>query len=189
MPAPAKPTKKSKIKMTYVVTLILILLAGMSWGYAAYQQSAAEDAKLPKQALPKLLKDFRAYHKSQGKFPETFEHLQTIVWKRPKPPIFGDKGQSFTMRNYYYLLTQITPHALTLWAAPINEKYQEGNTYFLVVYPDRQDMWKGPALEPKDFVGLPVNPSEFQLTTMGLTKQITPQSKAQNSNAKNQPLR
>lgn len=183
----AKPaatgTRKTRMKMTYVVTLALLLLTGMSYAYMAYQSSAAEEAKLPKAALPKLLKDLRGYHKSQGKFPETFEQLQNVVWKHPKPPRFGDKGQSFTMRNYYYLLTQITPHAVTLWAAPINEKYQEGSTYFVVVYPDRHEVWKGPALEPKDFVGLPLNPSEFQLTTMGLTKQLTP-TKPQNANTK-----
>lgn len=182
----AKPaaigSKKFKMKVTFVLTVVLLILTGLSWGYAAYQQSAAEDAKLPKVALNKILKDLRSYHKNLGKFPESFEQVQDQVWKYPKPPRFADKGQSFTMRNYYYLLSQITPHAVTVWAAPINEKYHEGSTYFLVVYPDHEEVWKGAALEPKEFAGLPTNPTEYQLTTMGLTKQETPQKKAQTAN-------
>lgn len=175
--------KKMKMRMTFVVTLLLLVLTGLAWGYSAYERSAAEDAKLPKPALNKILKDLRAYHKTQGRFPESFEEVQSEVWKLPRPPRFGDKGQSFTMRNYYYLLTRITPHAATVWAAPINEKYREGNTFFLVVYLDREEVWKGAALEPKDFVGLPTNPTEFQLVTMGLTKQESRQ-KPQEPSAK-----
>jgi hypothetical protein len=160
--------------MTFVVTLILVVLTGLTYGYTVYQQSAAEEAKIPKPALNKLLKDLRGYHKLMGKFPETFDQVQEQVWKFPRPPRLGDKGQSFTMRNYYYLLTQVTPHAATIWAAPINEKYREGSTFFLVVYEEREDVWKGPALEPKEFATLPGNPTEYQLATMGLTKQQTP---------------
>jgi hypothetical protein len=189
----AKPAsigaKKFKFKLTYAVTLILLLLTGLAWGYSAYQRSAAEDAKLPKVALNKLIKDLRGFHKILGRFPETFEQVQDVVWKFPKPPRFADKGQSFTMRNYYYLLTQITPHAVTLWAAPINEKYHEGNTFFLVVYPDHEDVWKGAALEPKEFAALPLNPTEYQLATMGLTKQEPPQKKPQSANGNTQPFR
>jgi len=189
----AKPSaigaKKLKVKMTFVITLILLLCTGLAWGYSAYQQSVAADAKLPKVALNKLIKDLRGYHKTVGKFPESFEQLQTVVWKLPRPPRFADNGQSFTMRNYYYLLTQITPHAVTLWAAPINERYHEGNTFFLVVYPDREEVWKGAALEPKDFAELPANPTAFQLATMGLTKQEPPQKKAPAANAPFQSAR
>ena len=178
-------SRKFKIKMSFVVTLILLVLTGLTYGYTAYQHNADEEAKVPKPALNKIIKDLRGYHKGQGRFPDTFEQLQDQVWKYPKPPRFGDKGQSFTMRNYYYLLSQITPHAVTVWAAPINEKYREGNTFFLVVYADREEVWKGPALEPNEFAALPANPTEYQLATMGLTKQETPANK--NGAGKTQP--
>lgn len=189
----AKPSgigkQKFKMKMTYAVTLILIVLTGCAWGYSTYQQNAAEDAKLPKPAINKIIKDLRAFHKGKGKFPETFEQVQDEIWKYPRPPRFADKGQSFTMRNYYYLLTYVTPHAVTLWAAPINEKYHEGNTFFLVIYPDREDVWKGAALEPNEFAGLPTNPTEYQLATMGLTKQENPQDKKNQSQNVNNPFK
>jgi hypothetical protein len=163
--------RKLKFKMTYVVALLLVLMTGLTYGYTVYQQNAAEEAKVPKPALAKIVKDLRGFHKKNGKFPETFEQLQDAVWKLPKPPHFGDDGHSFTMHNYYYLLAQITPHAATIWAAPINERFREGATFFVVVFTDHEDVWKGPALEPNEFASLPSNPSEFQLATMGLTKQ------------------
>jgi hypothetical protein len=162
-----------KMRMTFVVTLVLLLGAGLSWWVSVYQRQAALDAKLPKANLGKILKDLRAYHKAKGKFPESFEDVQREVWKLERAPRMGDKGHSFTMRNYYYLLTQITPHAATVWAAPINERFREGNTYFLVVFHDREELWKGAALEPHEFATLPANPTEYQLATMGLTKQPT----------------
>lgn len=171
-----------KGKITILVTLLMLVLTGMTYAYVSHQEGKAEDAKLPKPSLNKLLKDFRVYHKNVGRFPETFEAVQEEVWKLKRAPAFGDKGRSFTMRNYYYLMERITPHATTLWAAPINEKFREGNTFFLVVYPDREEIWKGPALEPGEFASLPANPTEYQLSTMGLTKQL---ASAKNSNGKN----
>jgi hypothetical protein len=170
-------SRKLKLKMTYVVALLLVIMSVAAYGYTVYQQNAAEEAKVPKSSLAKVIKDLRGYHKTQGKFPETFAQLQDVVWKLPRPPHFGDNGQSFTMKNYYYLLAQITPHAATVWAAPINEKYREGSTFFVVVYTDHEEVWKGPALEPKEFASLPSNPSEFQLATMGLTRQETPDNR------------
>jgi hypothetical protein len=175
--------RKVKIKITFWVTLALLVLTGLSYGYMNYQRSAAEDAKLPKPSINKLIKDLRGYHKNIGQFPDTFIQVQDSVWKLPQPPVFGDNGQSFTMHNYYYLLNKVTPHAATLWAAPFNERFREANTFFLVIYEDHEEVWKGPALEPKEFTTLPANPTSFQLTTMGLTKQDNPATRQKPANS------
>lgn len=163
-----------KIKITFIVTLLLLVSAVGVYVYAAYQESAKEKAAQPVPALNRVMADLRKFHKEQGRFPLTFREVQEKLWKLPRSPAFGDEGRSFTMGNYYYSLGYMDEHKVTIWAVPVGPRYKEGNSFFMVLTLTIQDYWKGPALELAQTAALSPNPTETQLAGLLMIHQETP---------------
>ncbi|MBA3713415.1 MAG: hypothetical protein H0W76_13355 [Pyrinomonadaceae bacterium] len=165
---------KGKLKITHIVLGVLVVAATAAFIVSGVWASQQEAAELPQIGLNRVVKDLRLYHKKFGRFPATFQDIQVRVRKRPSSDRLGDAGRSFTKDNYYYLLSAVDPHAATLWAIPIGDKYKEGTSYFIVVRPTTVEQWKGAALDIDEIALLRGNPTPAQLAHTGLTKQPTP---------------
>ena len=120
-----------------------------------------------------MIRDLRSFHKKRGGFPKDLRELEGVVWEKKEGREFSKDGTGLTHRNYHYFYTPIGSHQFTLWAIPVGRKREEGATWFLVVTPESQRQWEGPALTPEDIKGLDLHPSANQLNVLGLIEQPT----------------
>lgn len=123
------------------------------------------------EAFDVMIRDLRLFHKKRGGFPKDLKELEAVVWEKKEGRAFSKDASALTHRNYHYLYAPISHHQFTLWAIPIGRQREEAPTWFLVITPDSQRRWKGPALTPEDVERLSLYPSANQLRVLGLIEQ------------------
>lgn len=169
-----QPQKRKRISRgSYIMFLLLLVIAIGSFLYSYYCLRQQEDARTPRNIIAYLIGDLRKYHQEVGRFPETLTQLQNKMWmpRRRDPVQLGEKGDSMVTNLYYYLYADATPHACAFWAAPLGD-YREGtSTYYIVLLNETMDVWKGPPLDREDLTRIKGLMTERELYALGLTKQ------------------
>lgn len=166
--------RNSKISFVLVAISGLLLIGVYIYTLWASDRQRSED--LPVEAADVMVRDLRSFHKKRGGFPAKLKELEGIVWERRESRVYSNDERGLTHRNYHYLYTRINHHEFTLWAIPVGRQRDQAATWFLVVSPDSQRRWKGPALNTDDIKALSLQPSAHQLTVLGLIEQPTSQS-------------
>lgn len=161
--------RNSKIS-SVLVAISGLLLVGV-YIYSLWASDRQRTADLPVEAADVMVRDLRSFHKKRGGFPANLKELEGLVWDRKESRIYSNDERGLTHRNYHYLYTRITPHEFALWAIPMGRQRDEAATWFLVVSPDSQRHWKGPALNTDDVKVLSLQPSANQLIVLGLIEQ------------------
>jgi hypothetical protein len=158
-------------KISFVLVAISGLLLVGVYIYSLWASDRQRKAELPFEAADVMVRDLRSFHKKRGGFPGSLKELEGIVWERKENRIYSNDERGLTHRNYHYLYTRMTHHEFALWAIPMGRQRDEAATWFLVVSPESQSRWKGPALDPEDVKALNLQPSANHLAVLGLVEQ------------------
>lgn len=172
---------RTGFRFSYLILGFSVVAAIGSHFYALWAASQQEKAMLPRPAVDHIIKALRAYHQKAGRFPESFAELDSRVWRQSPAHTFEGDGRSLSMANYYYIYYPVDSATCTLWAIPINNRREEGSTFFLALSPETARRWKGAALALDEIKRLPGLPEPAQLALLGLTEQQPLQLKTSSS--------
>jgi hypothetical protein len=165
-------TGKRRIGFSYVLLVLSILTYFCVWGYTVFAAEWKAKAEVPQiDPILKIIKGLREYQRVNATFPQSFDQVETKVWKHPTIPSYGAGGHSLVLKNYYYFYTLISPTRCTLWAIPLGPRNGESSSYFLVLTPIDREKWKGPALDLKEASSITGFPTFSQLALLGMIKQ------------------
>jgi hypothetical protein len=159
------------LKITLFLMPIAVVVVVGIYIYSLWASERERTAEAPVEAFDVMVRDLRSFHKKRGGFPNDLKELEGVVWEKKEDRQFSKDGAALTHRNYHYLYTPISHHEFTLWAIPMGRQREEAATWFMVVTPETQRRWKGPALTPEDVRGLELRPSAHQLNVLGLIEQ------------------
>ena len=158
--------------------ILLVIAIVIYLGVCAYSALAAEwkaKADIPQiDPILKIIKGLRQYQSVTASFPQTFQQVETQVWKHPNPPPYGSGGHTLVLKNYYYLYTWISPTRCTLWAVPLGPHASEASSYFLILTPTEREKFKGPSLDLREASTINGVPTYAQLAVLGMIKQEDP---------------
>lgn len=157
------------------ITLMLMPIAAVTvvgiYIYSLWASERRRTAEAPVEAFNVMVRDLRSFHSKRGSFPKDLKELEGVVWEKKEDREFSKDGSGLAHRNYHYLYSPIGHHQFALWAIPMGRRREEAATWFLVITPESQRRWKGPALTPEDVKALSVYPSAQQLNVLGLIEQ------------------
>ncbi len=169
---------KRRFGFSYVLVALAILTYLCAWGYSVFAADWKAKAEVPQiDPILKIIKGLRQYQQVKATFPQTFDQVETEVWKHANPPNYGSGGHTLVLKNYYYLYNWISPARCTLWAVPLGPRASEASTYFLVLTPTDREKFKGPALGLQEASSINGAPTYTQLAILGLVKQDPLQQK------------
>jgi len=166
---------KRRSGFSYVVLVLAIVTYLCAWGYSVFAAERKARIDVPQiDPILKIIKGLRQYQDVHASFPQTFDQVEAEVWKYPHPPLYGSRGHTLVIKNYYYFYTWISPIRCTLWAIPIGAHNSESNSYFLVLTPNDREKFKGPSLDLKEASSITGVPTYTQLALLGMVKQDDP---------------
>src|SRR5215213_8520892 len=163
--------RKQRIKMTFVLLPVCIIIVIISYVYGAWARSESEKQLVPRLGVDSMVKGLRQYQRETGQFPRDFSELDKRIWKYKTAPDFGSTKRTLSVANYYYVYAKTDPLTCTIWAIPSGPKREEGSTHFLVITPDVIRRWKGPALSKNEIDSIAPEPTSNLLITLGMTEQ------------------
>ena len=163
--------RKQRIKVTFVVLPVCILIVIICYVYGAWARAESEKQLVPRLGVDSMVKGLRQYQRETGQFPEDFSELDKRIWKYKTVPDFGSTKRTLAHANYYYVYAKTDPLTCAIWAIPSGPKREEGSTHFLVVTPDLIRRWKGPALGKTDIDRISSAPTGDLLNMLGMTEQ------------------
>ena len=163
--------RKQRIKMTFVLLPVCIIIVIICYAYGAWARAESEKQLVPRLAVDSMVKGLRQYQRQTGQFPGDFSELDKRIWKYKNAPDFGSTKRTLSVANYYYAYAKTDPLTCTIWAIPSGPKREEGSTHFLVVSPDVIRHWKGPALAKADIDRISSEPTGDLLNVLGMTEQ------------------
>ena len=165
-------TRKRRFGISYLLLVVSVVTYFSVWGYSVLAADWKAKASVPKiDPILTIIKGLRQYQKIHATFPQTFNQVETQVWKHARAPDFGANGQSIVLKNYYYLYTFINHTRCTLWAIPVGPRAAEASTYFLILTPTDREKYKGPPLDLKEASTITGTPTYAQLAILGMIRQ------------------
>ena len=165
-------TRRRRFGISYVVLVGAVVTYFGVWGYSVLAADWKAKASIPQiDPILTIIKGLRQYQKINATFPQTFNEVETTVWKHTRPPDFGAKGHSLVLKNYYYLYTYISPTRCTLWAIPVGPRAADASSYFLILTPTDREKYKGPPLDLKEASSITGTPTYAQLGMLGMIRQ------------------
>lgn len=163
--------RKQRIKMTFVLLPVCILIVIICYVYGAWARAESEKQLVPRLGVDSMVKGLRQYQRQTGQFPADFSELDKRIWKYKNAPDFGATKRALSVANYYYVYAKTDPLICTIWAIPSGPKREEGSTHFLVVSPGVIRHWKGPALAKAEIDRISSEPTGDLLNVLGMTEQ------------------
>lgn len=178
-------SSRVRVRVSYIITLVTFLGAVFCFAFSVWWESRKYDAALPKDGSDSVIRGVLAYHQGAGTFPKNFVEVEEAIWKRKKPPNFGDTGRTFNIYNYNYIYFRLGPHECALYAIPGGVRRSEAPSFYFYVTTQGVWKWKGPALGEEDLTKLrPVRPGTqdaLVLGVMGMTEQPRSQIKMEDN--------
>jgi hypothetical protein len=169
----AKQPHSRKLKFTYVIFAVTVLLMILGGIYTAYTVSRTRQDQMPVVALDTVTKALRSLHAQTGRFPKNFREVDARLWKGSKAQQISVDGESLysPSGNYYYTLHTTNATTACVWAVPVGARYEEAATHFWYITPSQIERWMGPALSREQIGVVKTVPSEEQLALLVLTRQ------------------
>ena len=165
-------TGKRRFSFSHVLLILSSVTYIGSWAYSSYAAEWRARAQTPQiDPILKIIKGIRQYQQVKSTFPQSFVQIDEAVWKHKVRPDYGAGGRSLVVSNYYYLYTPINATRCTLWAIPIGPRYEDANTYFVVLLETDREKWKGPSLDLKEASTISGNPTYAELAMLGMIRQ------------------
>lgn len=161
----------NRLKISLVsLPVVIVLLAGI-YVYSLWAAERRRAADAPADATGMMVRDLLAYHKKRGGFPNDLKRLEGVVWEDKRSREFSIGNRGLIHRNYFYLYTRLGPHGFTVWAVPVGPSRDDGATFFIAGTPRGNRTWKGAALTSEIVRSISANPSEIELSSLGLVEQ------------------
>lgn len=165
-------THKRRFGISYVLLVVAVVTYLGVWRYSAFAADWKAKASLPQiDPVLTIIKGLRQYQKINATFPQTFDQVETQVWKHAKRPDFTANGHALVLKNYYYFYTFISATRCTLWAIPVGPRAGEASTYFLILTPTDREKYKGPPLTLEEASTITGTPTYVQLGLLGMIRQ------------------
>lgn len=164
---------QKQLKITLILLPVAMVAVVGFYVYSLWASERQRTAETPVESFDVMIRDLRSFHKKRGGFPKDLRELEGVVWEKKENREFSRDGAGLSHRNYHYLYTPISHHQFTLWAIPMGRQREEAATWFLVITPEFQRPWKGPALTPEDIRAIRLQPSANELSVLGLVEQPT----------------
>ena len=102
-------TRKHKFGISYLLLIVAVVTYFGVWGYSVLAADWKAKASMPQiDPILTIIKGLRQYQKINATFPQTFDQVETHVWKHPVPPDFGANGHSLVLR----IITTFTPTSI-----------------------------------------------------------------------------
>jgi hypothetical protein len=165
-------THKRRFGISYLLLVVAVVTYFGVWGYSVFAADWKAKASVPRiDPVLTIIKGLRQYQKINATFPQTFNEVETQVWKHARPPDFDANGHALLLKNYYYLYTFISPTRCALWAIPVGSRASEESSYFLILTPTDREKYKGPPLDLKEASTITGAPTYAQLGMLGMIRQ------------------
>ncbi len=162
--------KLGKLKASHLLIALgtVTFLGGYGWRlYSLFRDS---QVNMPQPQIEKLTKDLRFFHAKTGRFPNSFNEINNVLWQTKPTPDYGKNGRQARTKNYYYFYTRVKDDQCAIWALPLGPRRQYATSFFLVLTPDWFRAWKGGAIDDATIDRLPVIPRPDQLATLGMAE-------------------
>lgn len=146
-------SKSIVIFFVLLVVAVLINVAG------AIKGELSDRRERPVLALKSALRDVREFIKTEKRIPGNYRELEVKVWNKGKPdePTRLNGNNIFVSGFYEYIYFSGEAQEIgivSIWAVPLGKYRDEYDTVLLIIKPDGETTWRGPALTQSqtDFV-------------------------------------
>ena len=166
----ATKTGFSKIKATYALLFLTVVIALGSYGWHLFTLYQAWQRDTPRPQVERLIRDLRRYYGETKRFPANFNEINARLWHTKPQPDYGAYGREARVKNYVYRYTQVEAGKCVLWALPTGPQREYGSAFFVVITPEWVRGWKGNALADEKMQQLPAIAPTDLLANLGLSE-------------------
>ncbi|HLM60730.1 MAG TPA: hypothetical protein VK308_08000 [Pyrinomonadaceae bacterium] len=178
--------KGGKTFAVFFIILIITLVVQIA-GYFVVSYQTKEER--PVLALNSFLRDVREFVKTEKRMPANLKEIENKVWLKAKPnqPTrlhYGNRVMVSSNYEYIYFAGTVDGVGIAnVWAIPLGKFRDEAETVLLVIAPEGESVWRGPALtaEQREFVfAKGFNPTFPQMSALNMSKDApkAPQTKS-----------
>jgi hypothetical protein len=149
-----------RLHVSIIAFVICFLLAIGVTVFASYHKGQKENAEIPKSNLTYFYKSVMALHKQQGRFPKDFAEVENLIWSKNKKDykskLYSDRNLVLS-NNYLYIYIP-GEQVCAIWAIPQGKFREEANTVYIVISPEKYEIWRGAALSQTEVDSIPRTP-------------------------------
>lgn len=160
----------SKLKATYALLGVAVVLALGSYGWHLYRLYQAWQRDTPQPQVERLIRDLRRYHSETNRFPASFHEINARLWHTKPQPNYGANGREARVKNYLYRYTQVEAGKCVLWGLPTGPQREYGAAFFVVITPGWLHGWRGQALKDEAIAALPDVPTSQVLAKLQMSE-------------------
>ena len=157
-----------KLKIAHVAMALAALASAGGYGWRIYSLFRDAQVHMPRPQIEKLVKDLQRFHSQTSRFPRNFVELNDLIWHTQPKPNYGTEGRQARTKNYYYFYTRVDEQRCAIWAVPLGPRRDDASSFFLVIAPDWERIWRGKSLDESAISTLPPVPSGNELTSLQL---------------------
>jgi hypothetical protein len=162
--------KFNKLKATFLFLGFGAILAIGSYGWHVYTLFRDWRLNMPQPQVEKLTRDLLLFHSRAKRFPKTFNEINDLIWLANPKPDYGADGKQARTKNYYYFYTKVNDSQCAIWAIPLGPQRHYASTFFFVITPEWQRLWRGKSLDESAISKLPAIPSPAGLADLQLSE-------------------
>ena len=170
MKTTASKTGFSRMKATYALLFLAVVVALGSYGWHLFTLYQAWQRDTPQPQVERLIRDLRRYHAETKRFPANFHEINGRLWHTKPQPDYGAQGREARVQNYLYRYTPVEAGKCVLWALPMGVQREYGSAFFVVITPEWVRGWKGKAMSDEKLQGLPAIAPLPGLADLGLVE-------------------
>ena len=151
----ATKTGFSKMKATYALLFLAVVVVLSSYGWHLFTIYQAWQRDTPRHQVERLIRDLRRYYVETKRFPANFHDINQRLWHTRPQPDYGVNNREARVKNYFYWYTQVEEGKCVLWALPTGPQREYGSAFFVVITPEWVRAWKGKAMSEEKLQRLP----------------------------------
>ena len=143
----------------------------------AFYDEMKDRRERPALALKSLLRDVREYVRVEKSLPSSWREVEAKIWNARSPApsrLHGNNILVLDNYEYFYHAGKVGEVGLVnIWALPLGKYRDQYETVLLVITPEGDEVWRGPALnETQRAMALNVgfNPSFAQMSQLNMKK-------------------
>ena len=170
MKTTATKTGFSKMKATYALLFLAVVVVLSSYGWHLFTIYQAWQRDTPRPQVERLIRDLRRYYAQTQRFPGNFHEINQRLWHTKPQPDYGVNDREARVKNYLYRYTQVESGKCALWALPTGPQREYGSAFFVVITPEWVRGWKGKALDDEKLQQLPAIAPADLLAKFGLAE-------------------
>jgi hypothetical protein len=157
-----------KLKIAYLSLILAALVSCGGYGWHLYMLFRDTQLNLPQPQIEKLSRDLHLFHTRKGRFPQTFNEINELLWHDRTKPDYGARGRQARVKNYYYLYTRVNDRQCAVWALPLGPRRHYASSFFFVLSLNWLRVWKGRAMNDEEIMRVPAIPSLKTLGELGM---------------------